>query len=286
MAESSSWERFIRMMNEMQFETLPLFSKPYFSWNLKTNYIGRRFVYRPVTESTMDDGRRMLERFRLSNGAVLLAESQTAGRGRAGRSWVSPPDVNLYFTVVLTPPPGGLRCLPYVTPLAIALAAEELAAENGFELRCDLKWPNDVQVGGKKLAGVIIETTEASDGSTVALVGVGVNVNLNVHDYAEIEDIATSMKQALGREVPREVLLGYFCNHLESLYEEAITGSTRPFEAWQARLINLGKPVMARGEGVIIEGMAVGVKDDGALIIERSDGTRVAVEAGDVTLRA
>src|SRR6187200_1036379 len=116
-------------MELMEFETLPLFSKPYFSWKLTTDVIGRRLVYRPDTESTMDDARRMLERFRLTSGAVVLAETQSAGRGRDGRSWVSPPDVNLLFTVLLmTESLQAVRPLAYVTPLAIALAIEEIAS--------------------------------------------------------------------------------------------------------------------------------------------------------------
>ncbi len=129
----SYFDRFRRMMDEMSFETLPLFSKPHFSWNLHTDYVGRRFQYRPYTESTMDDARHMMERWRFTNGTILLAETQTAGRGRAGRSWVSPPDVGLYFTLAIALESSDPRPLAYVTPLAIAEAIEDLAARNGAE---------------------------------------------------------------------------------------------------------------------------------------------------------
>jgi BirA family biotin operon repressor/biotin-[acetyl-CoA-carboxylase] ligase len=277
-------ERFRRMMDQMDFETLPLFSKPQYSWNLKTDYVGRRFVYRPVSESTMDDARRMLERFRLTNGALLLAETQTAGRGRANRSWVSPPDVNLYFTVILTPSAEDVRCLSYVTPLAVSNAIEEVVAAQGVTLKPDLKWPNDLLIGGKKVAGVLVETTQNAEGMLVALVGVGVNVNLETAAYPEISDIATSLRDVLGFSVAREELLAAFCNHFEALYEAASGGSFEPFEAWKRRLINLGQPVVANGSVGRIEGVAVDVSADGALIIEQPDGRRVTVEAGDVTL--
>jgi BirA family biotin operon repressor/biotin-[acetyl-CoA-carboxylase] ligase len=276
--------QFRRMMDNMDFETLPLFSKPHFTWNLKTDYVGRRFVYRPVSESTMDDARRMLERFRLTNGALLLAETQTAGRGRANRSWISPPDVNLYFTVILTPAADDVRYLSYVTPLAVALAIEEVVTKQGVTLRPDLKWPNDLLIDGKKVAGVLIETTENSEGVLVALVGVGVNVNLDVARHPEISDIATSLRDELGFSVAREELLAAFCNHFEGLYEAASGGNFEPFEAWKHRLVNLGKPVVANGSVERIEGIAVDVSADGALIIEQADGRRVTVEAGDVTL--
>ena len=279
-------ERFRRMMDRMEFETLPLFSKPHFSWNLKTDYVGRRFVYRPVSESTMEDARRMQGRFRLTNGALLLTETQTAGRGRAGRNWVSPPDVNLYFTLILTPPPEGVRSLAPVTPLAVAHAIEELAAGLGVDLKPDLKWPNDVLIDGKKVAGLLVETTTNDEGTLVALVGVGVNVNVEVAGYPEISDIATSLRDRFGFSVPREELLAAFCNHFEALYETALAGSLAPFEEWRRRLVNLGQPVVANGSVARIEGVAVDVDTEGALVIEQADGRRLTVEAGDVTLGA
>jgi BirA family biotin operon repressor/biotin-[acetyl-CoA-carboxylase] ligase len=216
---------------------------------------------------------------------VVLAESQTAARGRAGRSWVSPPDVNLHFTLLLRMGGRDMRLLSYATPLAIAWAIEELASKHGAELRVDLKWPNDAQIHGRKVAGVLIETAESQEGEPVALVGVGINVNMDVEAYPEIADIATSVKQALGFELSRELLLAAFCDHVERLYEEAASGSRRPFEAWKARLITLGREVNATGGGRTLRGTAVDVTDDGALVIETPDGERHTVEAGDVTLR-
>jgi BirA family biotin operon repressor/biotin-[acetyl-CoA-carboxylase] ligase len=274
-------------MELMEFETLPLFSKPYFSWKLTTDTIGRRLVYRPDTESTMDDARRMLERFRLTTGAVILAETQSAGRGRDGRGWVSPPDVNLLFTVVMmTESLEAVRPLAYVTPLATALAVEEVASSRGVLLHIDLKWPNDVQIDGLKIAGVLIETTETAEGQPVALVGVGLNVNMDVALYPELDGIATSIKAASGIELPREEVLAAFCNHLEALYDEALSGSRAPFEAWKERLITLGREVTATGAGETLRGIAVDVHDDGALIVETASGVRERVEAGDVTLSA
>lgn len=271
-------------METMDFETLPLFSKPHFSWRLQTDYVGRRLIYRPETESTMDDAHRMLERFRLTNGALLLAETQTAGRGRAGRAWVSPPDVNLYCTIVVTPSAEGVRCLPYVTPLAVAQAVEEIASAEGVSLHAALKWPNDVQIDGRKIAGVLVESTSAADETLVAFVGAGINVNLDVEAHREISSIATSIKREVGVEVYREEVLASFCNHFEALYEAASSGDRAPFESWRSRLINLGREVTAHGPREDVQGIAVDVTEDGALVIERADGRRVTVEAGDVSL--
>jgi BirA family biotin operon repressor/biotin-[acetyl-CoA-carboxylase] ligase len=279
----SYFERFRRMMDEMDFETLPLFSKPHFSWGLRTEYVGRRFQYRPYTESTQDDARHMLQRWRSPNGTIILAETQTAGRGRSGRRWVSPADVNLYFTLSLYPVDDP-RPLAYVTPLAIAEAIEEVAAAKGGALRALLKWPNDVFLSGKKVAGELIETTQTEAGETVALVGAGINVNFDPDGHPEIADIATSMKDELGFEVPREEVMAAFCNHFESMWEEAKTGSDAPFLAWKSRLITLGAEVTAHGAREDLRGRAIDVRNDGALVIETADGQKVAVEAGDVSL--
>jgi BirA family biotin operon repressor/biotin-[acetyl-CoA-carboxylase] ligase len=229
----------------------------------------------------------MLERFRLTSGALLLAETQTAGRGRAGRSWVSPPDVNLYFTIVLhLESLLAARPLAYVAPLAVALALEEVSQAKDGSVDIDLKWPNDVLLNGRKAAGVLIETTAAAEGQPVALVGIGINVNLDVEAHPEIREIATSLSNALGFSVSREEVLAACCNHFESLYEEAKSGGRRPFEAWRSRLITLGKTVVASGAGRPIEGIAKDVDDDGALLIAEPDGRLTRVVAGDVTLAA
>jgi BirA family biotin operon repressor/biotin-[acetyl-CoA-carboxylase] ligase len=197
---------------------------------------------------------------------------------------VSPPDVNLYFTVILRTAGRDPRPLSYVTPLAIAEAIEATAAAHGASLHIDLKWPNDALIGGRKVAGVIIETASTPEDEPVALVGVGINVNIDASAYPEIADIATSVKEALGFEVHREVLLARFCDDLERLYEESASGSRRPFEAWKRRLVTLGSEVVATGGGQELRGVAADVNDDATLVIETPDGLRHTVEAGDVTL--
>jgi BirA family transcriptional regulator, biotin operon repressor / biotin---[acetyl-CoA-carboxylase] ligase len=283
-SSSSYFERFRRQMDLMQFETLPLFSRPLLSWNLHTDHTGRRFIYRPSTESTQDDARRMLERWRIGSGTIMLAETQTAGRGRGGRSWVSPPDVNLHFTLVEFTGAGGMRPLAFVTPLAIAQAIEEVAAGYEAALRPDLKWPNDVLIDGRKVAGVLIEAATGPEGEDVALVGVGINVNLDAGEFPEIENVATSVRQALGMDVHRELVLAAFCNRFESLYEEAKSGSRAPFLAWRARLVTLGREVVATTGREAITGLAVDVNDSGGLVIQVADGSSRVVDAGDVTL--
>jgi BirA family biotin operon repressor/biotin-[acetyl-CoA-carboxylase] ligase len=274
-----------RWMVDYQFgDQLPIFSKPYFQWGLHTEYVGRRFIYRPVSESTMDDARRMMERINLPQGSLVLAESQTAGRGRAGRTWVSPPDVNLYLTLLMFPPADRLRSLAYVTPLAAAQAIDAITKEKGAPVRSEIKWPNDVLLSGKKVAGVLIETEHLPE-RIIALVGVGINVNLEAAAHPEIADIATSIRDATGVTIPREELLAHFCNEFESLFESALAGSRDPFETWKSRLMTLGREVNVSAPDGSFQGKAVDVDENGALLVDRRDGTQVRVEAGDVTVR-
>jgi BirA family biotin operon repressor/biotin-[acetyl-CoA-carboxylase] ligase len=264
-------------------DSLPTFSKPYLQWRLTTEYVGRRFSYMPRVESTMDFARRLVERG-MPSGTVAAAEQQLAGRGRAGRSWVSPPEVNLYFTLILYPEPAAVRPLAYVTPLAVAEAVEEVAAVSGAPLRADLKWPNDVLAGRRKLSGVLIETDSGPRG-LVALVGVGINVNLDPEEHAEVREVATSIKDQTGVVVSREEVLAAFCNHFESLYEEAISGSRRPFQEWRSRLVTLGQAVTAYLPDGRVDGLAADVAEDGALLIDVPERGRLRIEAGDVVPR-
>ena len=189
---------------------LPIFSKPHFTWLLHTDYMGRRFIYRPVSESTMDDARRMMERiiFRGRPGAGRIA-----GRGARPRR------THLGFAAGRQPLHDN-SSFPTDRDAAVAAgnhtaggsaAVEAVAAARGVDVRADLKWPNDVQVGGKKVAGVLIETEHTAD-RIVALVGIGLNVNLDASQHAEIAGIATSLKEATGAEFPREEVLAAVCN--------------------------------------------------------------------------
>jgi BirA family biotin operon repressor/biotin-[acetyl-CoA-carboxylase] ligase len=250
---------------------------------LTTAYVGRRVLQAAQVGSTMTEARRLAEAGATA-GTVCLAETQSAGRGRAGRGWLSPPAVNLYPTFILHPPAESLRAIAYVAPLAVALALEEAAAARGVAVRADLKWPNDVQIGGRKVAGVLIETATLNDRLT-AFVGIGINVNLTITPDSELATIATSLHDATGLVYEREAVFAALCNHLEALYEQSLAGSRSPFERWRERLVTLGQDVTVSGTGVRLKGRAVDVDEDGALIVETPDGSRTRVEAGDVTLR-
>src|SRR3972149_8290394 len=147
---------------------------------LTTAFVGRRLIHVASAPSTRDVARAEAEGG-APEGTAVLAEEQTAGRGRLGRSWVSPAGTNLYLTLVIRPTLERLRSLSIVAPLAVAQAVEETVA-----LAPCIKWPNDVLVGGRKLAGVLIDTELSGRSVQDSLVGIGVNVNLDVAQAPEI----------------------------------------------------------------------------------------------------
>lgn len=255
------------------------FSVATFQARLSARFLGQRLIYERTVASTMDVARQEAEAG-CPEGTVVLADEQTKGRGRLGRTWVSPPGDNLYLTVVLRPSQARLRGLSIVSALAVVEAIEEVTG-----LRAAVKWPNDVQLSGKKVAGILIESEVAGDEVRFALVGVGINVNLDVSQIDEIRDIATSLAAEIGRHVSREELAAAFLRRLEDIYL-APPETEDAYRLWKAGLETLGRRVRVRFGESVEEGMAEDAAADGSLILRRDDGSTVRIEAGDVTLNA
>jgi len=254
---------------------------------LTTRFIGRNLEYRPSLRSTQDLARE-LARAGAPEGTVALAGRQMAGKGRLGRSFISPSG-GLYFTVVLRPDEEHLKALAIISALAVARGVERVAG-----LPARLKWPNDVLLRGRKVCGILIESEFMGEGVNYVLVGIGVNVNADLTAYPEIAAIATSLKAELGREVSREALAAEILNQFEALYL-AVQAAKPVHEEWRARLDTLGKQVRVtfpaesapppKAGQQVEEGLAEDVDNDGSLILRRPDGSRVTIAAGDVTLR-
>jgi BirA family biotin operon repressor/biotin-[acetyl-CoA-carboxylase] ligase len=246
---------------------------------LETGSIGRRIVYLSSTGSTMDVARSEAEAGAV-DGTIVIAEEQTSGRGRFGRSWVSPAGKNLYFTLVLRPPsPDAVSVLAMATPLAVCRALESVPG-----LTPRIKWPNDILLSGRKVSGVLIENELAGSNPRFSLVGVGLNVNFEIPPDSEIAGIATSVRSEVGEDVHREDLLASILNYFESWYPTAKdTGAV--LTAWKQRLDTLGQRVTVTFGDQTYEGTADDVDAKGSLLLRRDDGTLVTLEAGEVTLR-
>lgn len=251
---------------------------------LTTRVIGRNLIFEPSVGSTMDVARDAATHG-AAEGTLVVADEQTAGRGRLDRSWVNPPGVNLASTLILRPPATALREIAMIAPLAIVASIETVAGQ-----RADIKWPNDVVAHGArsgaplKIAGVLIETSLSEGDGALVLLGAGVNVNWDPRDHAEIRDIATSVMVQSGHPVHRESLLAAYAASFETLYDRVIAGES-VLDEWRAKLMTLGQPVLASWPGGSVEGTAEDVDADGSLLVRTAAGDIVAVEAGDVTLR-
>ncbi len=215
-------------------------------------------------------------------GTVVLADRQTAGRGRLGRVWQSPAGKNLYFSIILRPQIGMAKAAQ-VTFLAGVAAEESLRAfcPDGVEI----KWPNDVLINGKKACGILSEMRAAKGGMELVL-GVGINVNIPKDDFAvEHRDIATSLFEETGRKQSREDVLCDFCVHFQYWQGVFLKDGFEPIRrAWLHRTRMVGKNVRVLFGKEVKEGAVSGIDDDGALLLAVSGGGVERIIAGDATI--
>jgi BirA family biotin operon repressor/biotin-[acetyl-CoA-carboxylase] ligase len=214
-------------------------------------------------------------------GLCVVAREQTAGRGRRQRTWVSPQDAGLYFSIVLRPQLDA-RDWPLIT-LAAALAVRD-ALVLSSALETDIKWPNDLLAGGRKLCGILAETVEGASAGRAVVLGVGVNLT-NRSFPPEIGDAATSVEEQTGRAPEVELLLAALTRSLALRYEtlHAPGGASDILRAWEAHSsFARERRVRVTLAGETFDGITRGLGDDGALRVETDAGLRI-VRAGDVT---
>ena len=251
---------------------------------LRTRYVGRRILFFPTTPSTMDQAYAEA-RAGAPEGTIVVADQQTAGRGRFQRPWVSPPGAAIYLSLLLRPRPEHLLKLGMVASLAVVRAVRRASG-----LKATVKWPNDVEIAGRKLSGILIDSAMAGDGVDYVVVGIGINVSLDPTQFPEIAEIATSLSRELGRDVDRRSVLQALLEEIEGLYERVKRGEGI-VEEWRECLSTLGQRVAVTRPGddqrtsLVEEGTAEAVDEDGALVLRRDDGSRVKLIAGEVTLR-
>lgn len=218
-------------------------------------------------------------------GVCAVADAQTAGRGRLGRSWYSPPGASLYVSALLFPDLAIARAGEIAMAAALTLydtAAGALAGAGASSAGLSLKWPNDLLHRGAKLAGVLIESTLGPQGVERAIVGFGLNVNTDfVGAPSDVVARATSLRAIAGVEIDREATLEALADAINRRLLRFAERALSPRAEYLQRLGTLGQTVrLARGEGWV-EGVAVDVAVDGALIIETLNG-RMTVEVGEL----
>ena len=250
--------------------------------SLRATLAGRRvggdIVYFGILSSTMDEARRLAEEG-WPEGLVVVAEEQTAGRGRFDRHWISSPGDSLSFSVLLRP---SSEQLPHVNMAATLAVAKAVASLTGHT--SSIKWPNDVRVGGRKVAGILIETDSGIGELRYAVVGIGVNVNLDASEYPEIASTATSIAAESGSHEDGTQVLRAILEHLDDMYGDVRRGRSLT-EEWSEHLDTLGRNVEVRWGHRVFGGLAREVDGRGNLLIDRPDGTTMTVVGGEVTLQ-
>jgi BirA family biotin operon repressor/biotin-[acetyl-CoA-carboxylase] ligase len=216
-------------------------------------------------------------------GLLVLAESQTRGRGRGGSDWYSPPGVGVWASFLLRPGLTAARVglLPLVAGLAAAQAAEAAGVAAG------LKWPNDLMVAdgsGRKLGGVLCESRAEPGGRWTVVLGVGVNVRTPASGFpADLARRAAALATVAGRAVSREEYMVALTHRLADGYEALERGEERSLlDAWRGRAVLFGRAVSVRGGGAAVHGTARDVGEDGALIVRLDSGAELEVRAGQL----
>lgn len=249
---------------------------------MQTQWAGRNIVYYPETDST-NLRIRELGDAGAPHGTLAVADMQTAGRGRRGRTWESPPGSSIYMSILLRPDiiPGAA---PMLTLVMACSVAEGISDCENVDIR--IKWPNDVIAGGKKLVGILTEMSTQIDYINHVTIGVGINVNMT--EFPEnIRDTATSLRLETGHKVRRAPLIAAIMKRFEENY--AVFLKTQDMsglmEKYSGMLINLDRDVLVLGAEDSYKAHALGIDRQGELIVRREDGTEEKIYAGEVSVR-
>jgi BirA family biotin operon repressor/biotin-[acetyl-CoA-carboxylase] ligase len=248
----------------------------------KTKVIGRDIQVFEQTTST-NDVIEKLARDGVKEGVVVFAESQTKGRGRLGRKWMSPTHKGLWFSILLRP---DLRPQE-ATQLTVASAtALRRAIEFETGLKPEIKWPNDILIGGKKVAGILTELSAEVDRVKHIILGIGVDVNLDANEFpAELKKIATSLKIETGEAVSRAELAVAILRELDFDYARICARKfSEVADEWESHCATIGKNVTVLIGDRKIRGRAESLDDDGALRVRTEHGHLERIIGGDVTL--
>ncbi|WP_282935602.1 biotin--[acetyl-CoA-carboxylase] ligase [Paenibacillus sp. RC67] len=248
---------------------------------LETSVLGRTIHYYDEVDSTQTVARSLVSQG-AEEGTLVVAEQQTAGRGRLGRKWHSPKGKGLWMSLVLKPR-IPLQFTPQLTLLiAVALcrALRQITA-----LPIGIKWPNDLLIEGKKISGILLESSAEDENVQHVVAGVGISVNLTAEDYPddELRAKATSLAIEAGKKLDRTDILCQFLKELETVYALYHEQGFAPIKLlWEALSVSLHRPVTCQTPKGLLEGYAVGIDDSGALTVRLSDGSTTQWYSGDI----
>jgi len=264
---------------------------------LDTRFFGRdsRLVFVPVVDST-NILAMQLARQGVEEGTVVLTDSQTAGKGRLGRQWLDVQGRHVLSSTVLRP-----QFSPYLLVMIASLAVVN-AITSTCKVVASIKWPNDILIGNRKVAGILIETSHDQQGRMLAIVGIGVNVNGPSNQLATSTETdlqrpgatATTLQSECGHVVSRETFIAHLLFNLEDLYLRLQQEAQEPVakvnqatsrlirEQWRSQLSTLGRYIEVRQGNTLVSGVAEDVDDTGELLLRCHSGKRVSITWGDI----
>lgn len=249
---------------------------------LSTHWAGRQVIYLAETDSTNNQAKRLAEEGTV-HGTLVVAEQQSAGKGRRGRSWSSPPGTGIFMSLVLKPElkPECASMVTLVAALSVSRALEEVTG-----LKPMIKWPNDLVLNKKKVTGILTEMSAEPGKIQYIVVGIGINVNMTEFP-AELKDMATSLRLEAGRQISREELTAAFLKCFEEDFEqyEKTSDLSLLLEEYNKRLINRGNEVRILDPAGEYSGKALGINEKGGLMVERENRHIEVITSGEVSVR-
>lgn len=249
---------------------------------LHTGRMGHPVVYYEEVTSTNQVIKKLAEEGAME-GTLVTADKQNQGKGRAGRVWTSQSGANIAMSLLLRPKisPDRISMVTLVMGLAVACACREL-----YGMDVGIKWPNDVVVNGKKICGILTEMSTELMAVNYVVIGTGINVN-ETEFPEEIREKATSLRLELGRKMNRAELMACCMKYFETFYDQFLeAGDLSPLrEQYNELLLNRNRGVRVLEPGKEYTGVARGINQKGELLVEKEDGSRMAVYAGEVSVR-
>jgi len=242
--------------------------------DLNTATVGRNVLYYPSLPSTMDFAKKLATKG-VSEGTVVFCDEQTEGRGRQGRKWFASPASSVLMSVVFRPTLERLPKINMLASLAIVLTIDKVAG-----ITSTIKWPNDVLIDGKKVAGILMENVFEGETVQAAIVGVGLNVTMDVSAYTEIASMATSLSAEAKRDFHRDDVLRTLLEEMDALYQ-AVKRNEDVYRRWLPYVETLGKTVRIKSGKSVEEGLAQSINPDGSITLRRANGSLVTIATGE-----
>lgn len=266
--------RIVSVPNKMSADSIRL--------HLKSKTLGQQIYYYDTVDTTQKVANELANTTGVE-GTIVVADTQTAGKGRLARQWSSAKGKGIWMSIILKPN-IPIHQAPKLTLITAVAVAQGIQATTG--IKPHIKWPNDLLLNGKKIVGILTEMQAEADGIHSVVIGVGINCNQLVEDFTpELKDIATSLLVEGGEAVSREELICSVLQHLEELYQTfQQEGFAEIKKLWESFAINMGKTITATTAQGRITGIALGITEDGVLLLKDESGKVHSIYSADIEI--